>query len=213
MIGALRGRVISRQGDVIIFDVNGVGYELTVTSKVLAHLTEEEQTLRVYTDVREQAICLFGFFNLLEKEVFQLLRKVKGIGPKASMTIVSHLGAEGVLASIGRSDIEAFKQVPGVGKKTAERMIVELRESVEGYLETDLVSAPVITRGKSLSQGITVEKDSAESGGESDVVLALEKLGFSKASAKEAVQAAKKSSGATSTGELLRISLASLHQE
>ena len=214
MIGALRGKVMSLQGDTLLLDVNGVGYELTVTGSVICQAARDEISVRVYTDVREQAIVLFGFLTALEREVFLLIKKVKGIGPKGAMSVVSYLGAEGVLSAIGREDIDSFKKVPGIGKKTAERMIVELRESVESYLTED-ISSPK-TSGSELSGRIEIVRraSSDASSEESDVLLALEKLGFSRASARDALTAATKTLGNdVASGELLKVALASLHSQ
>ena len=172
MIGAIRGKILAERGATVVVDVNGVGYELTITDSARGKIPENggEVAFVVFTDVRENAIQLFGFADSQEKEIFLLLRKVKGIGSKVALAIISYLPPIEVLSAIGHSDTKALIEVPGVGKKLAERMIVELREYV-GELaretETPLsrqVERSLITPGAPASL-------------ESDVMLALEKLG------------------------------------
>jgi Holliday junction DNA helicase RuvA len=210
MIGALRGKVIERNADRLIVDVSGVGYEVTVTAAVLQQLegTEPEVRLVIFTDVKETSISLFGFVNGLEKEVFLLLKKVKGVGSKIALSVLSAIGAEGVLNSIGRNDISRFKTVSGIGGKTAERIIVELRENVQSFVQE--ISVP-----------LEIEKLPAPLAGkfsrvEQDVILALEKLGFPGERARQVVGAAVRDfgdvpeAGNAGSGELLRRALANL---
>lgn len=185
MIGNLKGEILRFQDGRIILEVGGVGYEVTVTGSLDATIGRS-LSLIIHTEVRENDISLFGFEDTIEKEVFRLLKKVKGIGAKLAMSILSELGAERVLAAVGRGEAVALHSVSGVGKKTAERIIVELRESVNE------VHQPT----QNLNQ---------------DVLLALEKLGFQTARAEAALEQALLESGVSEgSGDLLRLALARL---
>lgn len=198
MIAALRGTLAFKKGDEIVIDVGGVGYELTVTGAVLARANEigEPISVVVYTDVKENSISLCGFADTLEREVFQLLKKVKGVGTRIGLAIVSALGPEKLLVTIGRQDIAMLTQVPGIGKKLAERMIVELRESV-GQLANEV---PATLNGQ-LEQ---------INGIGADAVLALEKLGFNRERARLAVKAAEEQATHHDAGDLVREALRNL---
>lgn len=218
MIGSLKGTVAAFLPDTIILDVSGVGYELTVTAAVLSRAAVgSELTISVYTDVRENAINLFGFADAGEKAVFLLLRKVKGIGSKTATAVLSSIGSNGVLKSIATGDHDALQAIPGIGKKTAARLVVELREQVVELVNSGAETAvhaggsakagPSRTAGKGtvsgLSRSIEIESRTIES----DVILALEKLGFSKDRARQAVQTTLDSAAAgrfEQAGELLK---------
>jgi holliday junction DNA helicase RuvA len=210
MIGALHGKFVARQGADLLIDVHGVGYQVTATSNVLSRCGERGDDLHlvIFTDVKENSISLFGFDSLSEREVFLLLRKVKGIGSKLALSIVSFLGAEELLLSIGQSDVSAIKRVPGVGKKTAERVIVELREQV-GASARDIAEAYVPVRGKTAEQ---IGSHSYTQSFITDAELALVKLGFSAERSRNAVNAAleKKTKllEMADAGELLKEALA-----
>lgn len=211
MIGSLRGEVVHRQENVIIIDVQGVGYEVTISDRVLGRsAVGAKLSLVVHTDVRENDISLFGFDSHLEREVFLLLKRVKGIGSRTAMSVVATLGAEGVLTAVGQEDITELKRVPGVGTKTAERMIVELREQV-GALATSGEPKRTGVPGSRLSRP-GESRSSVPSQGE-DVVLALEKLGFPADRARQVVTRALEASPQQlleDSGELLRRALGSL---
>lgn len=224
MIGSLRGQVIHQGSETIILEVQGVGYELTVTGSIWARAPfNEPLSLFVHTDVKENSISLYGFAELLEREVFLLLKKVKGIGSRTALAIISTIGPEGVLLGIGQQDVSALKRVSGVGNKTAERIIVELREQVAELLK-DVVSTP----GRGQERGGKVIVGNFASGGqpasrvitkslpvgvEGDVVMALEKLGFPGERARQVVTLAlteAEPSLAEDAGELLRLALGRL---
>ena len=190
MIGALRGNIIAERDGRVVVDVAGVGYDVWVTKSVLAKQSNSEVQLVVHTEVRENDISLFGFTQSLEREVFLLLKQVKGIGPKLAMCILSELGAEAVLAGVGQGNAKIFQSVSGVGKKTAERIALELREQVDNYRKEETLPQVSV---------------------ESDVIQALEKLGFQSEKAKGAVTTAIKASGnSNDSGEILRTALANL---
>ncbi len=207
MIGALRGTIIEQKADTILLDVNGVGYELTATRSALEAGTRgAELALIVFTDVKETSITLYGFRDSLEKEVFLLLKKVKGIGSKIALSIVSSIGPETLLQAIGQNDITRLKSIPGIGSKTAERVIVELRENVREFATESLAQSFSAPAGRAAPAG----------GAEGDVLLALEKLGFPLERARQVVaqtlrvHAEKANVLKTDPGELLRLSLGQL---
>jgi holliday junction DNA helicase RuvA len=213
MIGRLQGKLVYASGNQLVVDVGGVGYEVIATSSVLAGQpkTQQEISLLIYTDVKENAITLYGFRDLLEKQVFLLLKKVKGIGSRLALGIVSAIGALELLSNIGRSDVAALQRVPGIGKKTAQRLIMELRENV-GQLAAQ-ASAPALDDDAGVSERTFWQ--SGEGGPDVDARLALEKLGFPSDVARSAVAEAQKecpvpAGGELDPGELLRHALTKL---
>ncbi|MDD2943225.1 MAG: Holliday junction branch migration protein RuvA [bacterium] len=214
MIGYLRGRVQRISGDSVLLDVGGVGYEVLVSARALEHLSglKQEVGIVIHTDVRETAILLYGFLDYLEREVFLLLKKVKGIGSKLAMTVLSHIGPEALLLSIGRGDVKALCQVPGIGKKTAERVIVELRE---GVVESASEVSSLLLSGPADSTGMSSRSDAVEASANfgsraaDDASLALEKLGFSKSQSDKAVtEVMQLAPSLNDAGEFLRLALA-----
>ena len=214
MIAALRGAVIFQNAEQVVIDVNGVGYEVSVTRALLEEISKNIQQVKilVYTDVKENSISLFGFKSTLEKEVFLLLKKVKGIGSKTAMGVLSSVGAETVLNCIGQNDISRLKSVPGIGGKTAERLIVELRENVKDFINDAKISLTSKIEVVSSSKQTT----GAVLGVEYDVILALEKLGIAKEKANQVVALTLKQNAQISpqlksdAGELLRLALSNL---
>ena len=210
MIGRLRGEVVEHDEESLVVDVNGVGYVLRVTATVIHQVHEllgtrqsvdqrsdKKIDLVVHTEVRENDISLYGFSSSLEKRVFLLLQKVKGVGARVSLQIVSNIGAESLLSTIGQGSVASLCTVPGVGKKTAERIIVELREMVSGLLTEVSFDARA-----SLQNRVEVS-NVAE-----DALLALEKLGFPFDAAKQAVLAATQQLGKqASTEDILHVAL------
>jgi len=132
MIGSLRGIVLARKPDNAIIDVNGVGYQVSLPLNVLADLPGEgkEVFLHIYTHVREDALQLFGFTSEDEKKIFMVLLGISGIGPKMALNILSGLSHEEFLNAIDTEDVAMLCRIPGLGKKTAQRLILELREKL-----------------------------------------------------------------------------------
>jgi len=217
MIASLKGKLQSSGPEALVLDVKGVGYEVFATNSArrLAPSLGAEIQLIIYTDVRENAISLFGFSSSLEKETFLLLKKVKGIGSRLALAIVSSMGPEGLLVGIGQQDVKTLQQIPGIGKKTAERIIVELREQVG-----QLAYAGEAPLSASVEKILVAENEeivqSLGSTTAADAVLALEKLGFSLEKAKLAVQKALEKESAQNpeitadAGELVRAALGNL---
>jgi holliday junction DNA helicase RuvA len=138
MIGSLRGTVLVRRPDNVIIDVNGVGYQVQLPLNVLADLPAEgkEVFLHIYTHVREDALQLFGFTSEDEKKIFLVLLGISGIGPKMALNILSGLSYEEFLNAIDSEDIAMLCRIPGLGKKTAQRLILELREKLPSVTGT-----------------------------------------------------------------------------
>jgi Holliday junction DNA helicase RuvA len=183
MISYLRGVLLDKHPNQIVVDVNGVGYELTIpvsTFSVLPNIGNEVH-LRVHTHVREDALALFGFGTSTEKAVFEKLIGVSGIGPKLAVTVLSGLDAKELVAAIRGGQVEALVRIPGVGKKTAERMIVELRDKLDMLgIAAAAVSAGPAKMGK---PAFTQEEE--------DAISALMNFGAQRAAAEAAVSKAK----------------------
>jgi len=202
MISRLHGEVVEVEGDCVVIDVQGVGYEVVCTSALLSRLTiSGKATLSVYTDVREDAIRLFGFDSVAERHVFLLLNRVSGMGPRSSLDVVSNVAIRDLLRAIGSGDVKSLMSIKGVGKKKAERIVVELK---------DLVANMAGERADSLRSAVTVERGPIEraNGISVDAVSALEVLGFGKKDAESAVGQAIASKGAfEAVGDLIREAL------
>ncbi len=199
MIGALKGLVLEKNLTEVILDVNGVGYRVALSLLSLARLPEVGQpmTLRVRTVVREDALDLYGFLSRAEEELFLLLTSVSHVGPKLALNVLSGLEVEELTASIARGDVARLTKIHGVGKKTAERLVLELKEKVK-LLVLDGVPA---TKGK------PVKPASATS----DLISALVNLGYKEAQAEQAAQLAAERAGEDAPFEaLFRESLKSL---
>lgn len=131
MIAMLTGRIAHKSPDHIVLDVNGVGYRVLIPFSTYYELPEEGQvSLHIHTSVREDAIQLYGFRTLLEKSFFQLLISVSGIGPKLGRDILSNIQPAPLAQALSQGDINKLSAIPGIGKKTAERLILELKEKV-----------------------------------------------------------------------------------
>lgn len=202
MIGRLRGEVVEIDGDCILIDVNGVGYEVSCTSSLIGRLSVGSQAIvSVYTDVREDAIRLFGFDSTAERHVFLLLNKVSGMGPRSSLDVVSNVAIRDLLRAIGSGDIRSLMSIKGVGKKKAERIVVELK---------DLVVSMAGERSGALRTMVSVESVATSDMPQSsaDAVSALEVLGFARRDAESAVgRAMKESSAIHEVGDLVREAL------
>lgn len=189
MIAQLRGTLASASDESIVIDVSGVGYEVFVTSGVLGSLPplDQEIELIISTEVRETSITLYGFRDSLERQVFNLLQKVKGIGARLALGVLSAIGAEKLLACIAKEDVKAITAVPGIGKKTAERVVLELREKVAEFLSSSTLplSSQITTSVSPQATHSQVDSPSSIL----DAQLALQKLGFSEQRAREALSA------------------------
>ncbi len=194
MIGYLTGRVLRSAPEVVLLDVGGVGYEVFVPLSTFYEIEKAEQGqpvgLHVRTHMRDDSLTLFGFWTEREKLLFDKLIGVGGIGPKLARVILSGLSTDDLLAAIAAEDVARLSTTPGVGKKTAERMIVELRDKLQ-----DLAAELSIEPTPSVDD---------------DLVMALVSLGYKETHAAKAAAAAQEEVGEAPFHELLRVSLAKL---
>lgn len=132
MIGYIKGLLLEKQPPEILIDVNGLGYQITTPMTTLYHLpnTGEEVSLWVYTLVREDALQLYGFQNKVDKNLFQSLLKINGVGAKLAITILSSMSCEQFLGIIEQNNLDQLTQIPGIGKKTGQRLLVESQHLV-----------------------------------------------------------------------------------
>jgi len=140
MIGRLTGTLLDKQPPSILIDVQGVGYELEASMSTFYHLAECGDTVTLHTHlvVREDAQLLYGFYSLSERQMFRNLIKISGVGPKLALTILSGMSAEDFTRCILEEDSKALTRLPGVGKKTAERLVIELKDRLEKEAATNL---------------------------------------------------------------------------
>ncbi len=132
MIGSLKGKITSRKPDNVLIDVNGVGYQVSVPLNILANFPPEghDVFLHIYTHVREDSLQLFGFSTEAEKKTFVTLLGVSGVGPKMALNVLSGISYNDFLQAVEREDVAMLCRIPGLGKKTAHRLILELREKL-----------------------------------------------------------------------------------
>ena len=194
MIAFLRGVLLEKHPNQIIVDVSGVGYDVIIPVSTFSSLPEvgREVQLRILTHVREDALSLFGFLTSDEKLLFERLTSVTGIGPKLAITVLSGLPVRDLVGAIRGGAVEVLVRVPGIGKKTAERMVLELKDKL------DLLSAmaPAMTAGG-------VKSKSSFSQAEEDVISALINFGSNRASSEAAVLKAKQEGAAADDFESL----------
>lgn len=153
MIGLLRGKLLVKQPPDLVLDVNGVGYEVQASMTTFYDLPDLQQEVTLYThlSVREDAHLLYGFSSPVERDLFRLLLKVNGVGPKMALAIISGMNPQEFRQVVIAGDIQRLSRIPGVGKKTAERLVIELRDRLpkaiaaeQGYTPA-VVAAPVIS--------------------------------------------------------------------
>jgi Holliday junction DNA helicase RuvA len=195
MIGQLRGRLAEKRPNQVLVDVGGVGYLVQVPLSTYAALGElhAEVTLLIHTHVREDALALYGFVSAREKHFFEMLLSASGVGPTLALKILSGMSVEELVPAIRGSDLARLTKIPGVGRKTAERMVVELKDKLEAVAVETEKPAP-----------------SSPAGIEADVVSALVNLGYDGRAAEAAVAEAKREAGAANFENLLRGALQSL---
>jgi len=186
MIATLTGRILARSTDRAVVDVGGVGYEVILATDAVARLPEKgrEVFLHIHTNVREDAITLFGFIEEEEKELFLILRTVTGIGPKLALAMLSGMRVADICQAILAGDIKRLTMLPGVGKKTAERICVELKEKV-AHLSSGTM--PLSAEG----QGVIVVAGSVVA----DALSALTNLGYPDPVARKALETVKRQQG------------------
>ncbi len=194
MIAYLRGALLEKHPNQVIVDVHGVGYDVTIPVSTYSSLPEKgaEVHLHIHTHVREDAFSLFGFVTAGDKALFEKLITVSGIGPKLAVTALGGLAAPELAAAIRSGAIDQLVRIPGVGKKTAERMVLELRDKL------DLAGLPARA---------DAAPKSAFDNNEEDVISALMNFGASRSSAEAAVTKAKSASDSNAFDALFRRAL------
>ena len=142
MIGYLKGKIISSKPTHILLDVNGVGYTIRISINTFERIIGKETvSLYIHTNVKEDAITLFGFYSEAEKEMFELLISINGVGPKSALSLLSGISTDDLKQAIITNNIERIVAVPGIGRKTAERLILELKNKVSEIKEEGIVPA------------------------------------------------------------------------
>jgi holliday junction DNA helicase RuvA len=194
MIAHLRGRLLSKHPNQVVVETAGVGYEINISVPTFSELpgNGSEVALHIHTHVREDLIALYGFLRPAEKQLFEKLITVSGIGPKLAITILSGMAANELAGAIRGNDLTRLTKIPGIGKKTAERMVLELRDKLPE------------TAGISLSPAPTMNAV------EEDVLSALVNLGYQRAAAEKVLASVVKNGKSGSFDGMFREALAGL---
>jgi Holliday junction DNA helicase RuvA len=197
MIAYLRGRLLEKHPNRIIVDVQGVGYEAHVPLSTFYEMPEPggEITLRVHTHVREDVLSLYGFATLLELQLFERLIGVSGIGPKLALAVLSGIEPNELIAAVRHGNVARLTAIPGVGKKTAERIGLELKDKLAAFLPVEGAASVPASAGESLR---------------TDVLSALINLGYHRPLAERAIDAALKSGNTSSFEQTLKLALREL---
>lgn len=194
MIAHLRGKLLAKHPNQAIVETGGVGYDVTISVPTFSELPTlgSEVALFIHTHVREDALALYGFLRSSEKLLFEKLITVSGIGPKLAITILSGMAADEMVGAIRGNDVVRLTRIPGIGKKTAERMVLELRDKLP---EAGPTAAPVTASMSAV---------------EEDVLSALANLGYQRAAAEKALALATKNGKCGSFDVMFREALGSL---
>ena len=175
MIGSLRGKLIDKRPNLVLLDVGGVGYQVIIPLSTFTSLgaMHAETTLLIHTHVREDQLALYGFYTAREKQCFELLISASGVGPSLALKILSGMSLDELVPAIRKGDLAQLVRIPGVGRKTAERMVVELRDKLAGVDNFEAVGplskSEADSQVKSVLANLGYEARAIES--------ALEKLG------------------------------------
>jgi Holliday junction DNA helicase RuvA len=196
VIAHLRGRVLRKEPQEVVVDVAGVGYRVTIPVSTFYRLGDEgsEVSLLTHTHVREDAIALFGFVTAGEQDLFEKLISVAGVGPKLAINVLSGIEAPDLVAALKASDVARLIRIPGVGKKTAERLVLELKDKMPVLVPTPEAAAAAAPPAS--------PRD--------DLVSALVHLGYSRPEAERGVDRALKEDGGGRFEDLLRRTLRTL---
>lgn len=198
MIGQLRGIILEKKPPQLLLDVNGVGYEIDAPMSTFYHLPDigTEVTLKIHFVVREDIHCLYGFYNEEERLLFRTLLKVNGVGPKLALTILSSTDTNEFVHCIINNDAISLTRLPGVGKKTAERLVIEMRDKLSTWqTQSSTVSTLLSTKTEAASRNQVTQ----------DAVAALIALGYKPQEASRLV--AKVDDGTRTSEEVIRCAL------
>ncbi len=198
MIAYLKGKLLEKEANSLILDVGGVGYDVTIPLSTFYELGEtgEDIELRIYTYVREDSLQLFGFRTLRERSLFLKLITVSGIGPKLAITMLSGMSADEIIVAVRTDNLARLTSIPGVGKKTAERLVIELRDKLN-----EISSASVEERAAASNAPTSVDAVY------DDALSALINLGYQRNAAEKALKQAVQEGTEMSVQKLLRKSL------
>jgi holliday junction DNA helicase RuvA len=194
VIAHLRGTLMAKHPNQAVVETAGIGYDVTITVPTFSGLPSlgSNVALHIHTHVREDVIALYGFLHPDEKQLFERLMTVNGIGPKLAITILSGMAADEMVKAIRDNDVARLTRIPGIGKKTAERMVLELRDKLAFAGAGDLTVIPSLT---------AVEED---------VLSALQNLGYQRANAEKAVTTVSKNGKGETFEAMFREALAML---
>ncbi|HEY7189285.1 MAG TPA: Holliday junction branch migration protein RuvA [Vicinamibacterales bacterium] len=197
MIAFLRGRVLSKQPNRVVVDVEGIGYDVFVPLSTFYDVGDEgaDVALRTYLHVREDALQLYGFLTELERQVFERLIAISGIGPKLAIAVLSGMDTRDLVAAVQRGDVARLTGIPGIGKKTAERIVLELRDRLMQLVTPASGAAPIV---------------SAADRFRADLLSALQNLGYHRQQAEKAIDAASTSAPDATFEQALRGALREL---
>jgi len=198
MIAFLRGRILDKQPNLLIVDVQGVGYHVNVPLSTFYDVGEagDEVSLRIYTHVREDALQLYGFLTTLEQQIFERLIAISGIGPKLAIAVLSGIEPGELIGAVHRGDLARLTAIPGVGRKTAERMVLELK---------DRLAQLAVPAG-----AVMPMPDSPGERLRTDLLSALQNLGYHRPLAEKAVDATLSSASAPTFEQALKAALREL---
>ncbi|TYK64736.1 Holliday junction branch migration protein RuvA [Colwellia echini] len=191
MIGRLRGTLVEKISPEILIECAGVGYEVTMPMTSIYALPELEQQAIIYTHfvVREDAQLLYGFANKIERRLFRLLIKVNGVGPKLALAILSNMSADQFVSCVRHDDISAIVKIPGVGKKTAERLLIEMRDRLKDWQAQQI---HIVSDGGVMPEQLSTELNQESTfinDNKGDAINALLSLGYKQVQADKAVKA------------------------
>jgi Holliday junction DNA helicase RuvA len=191
VIAHIRGLILTKSPNAVVVECGGVGYELAISVATFTELRDvgEGAALHVHTHVREDALQLFGFHEVTEKRLFEKLLTISGIGPKLAITVLSGISAQRLVGAIRGGDHATLTKIPGIGKKTAERVVLELKDKLDGMDGYAMTPAGEVK----VSLGVVAE----------DVLSALVNLGYPRAVAVKAVESAAKDAAVSGDFELL----------
>ncbi len=200
MIAYLSGKLVEKEANSVIVETNGVGYEVMIPLSTFYDLgeVEEQVSLRIFTYVREDAFQLFGFKTVRERELFLLLISVSGIGPKSAITALSGMSADEIIGAIRQNNLARLNSIPGVGRKTAERLVIELRDKI--------AKLSAVSSAEMRAEGV-VSAQASEGDVYEDALSALVNLGYQRNAAEKSLKQAMQDGTEMSVQKLLRRSL------
>jgi Holliday junction DNA helicase RuvA len=196
MIGLITGKLISKKPTKSIIDVNGIGYIVNTSINTFEKIAEEGEITSLYTylAVKEDSLTLYGFYTISEKELFEILISINGVGPKLAQGILSGISSDEFKDAIANNNMSRLVAIPGVGKKTAERMMIELRDKIDKVSESD---------ASFNSKSFTIKDDA---------IAALIGLGYNQKIADKAIRSILEKNPSFSLEELIKESLKSLNK-